>query len=376
MYKMMLIAPYEGLCKLAESKMTQYGDFSITIEMGDLQQGVEIARRAEREGYDVILSRGGTAEIIEKNTSIPVVTIRISGYDLLRVIRLSQYYSGALALVGFPHITQSAETACRLLCSNIEIFTINSEQEAEKLLYSLSTKNYEAFIGDVTIARVAKRLGLNSILITSGNESLDDAIEEARRILSPLARLRTKNEIWKHVVSSLPQTIVIVDREGETVFLNNPAEISDLDEMIREHYAMAMERPIEIMVPRGLEIYHIRSILPGDGSVCFIINKESVAEPFEKGISFHIPENCEVPFGYLNTQDQQMKQTIERAKTFAASGRPVLIWGEPGTGRDQLANSIHLSSAIGDSQFITFDCQLLAPETCPPAHMRRRRMTW
>lgn len=380
MYKMMLIAPYEGLCKLVESRKAQYRDFTITVEMGDLEKGVEIARRAEHAGYDIILSRGGTAEIIEKNTMIPVVALKISGYDMLRVIRLAQHYSGTLAIVGFPHITQSAETACRLLGAAIDIYTINSETEAECLLYELGTRNYEAFIGDVTIGRVANRLGLNAILITSGAESLDEAIEEARRILQPLKNLRKRNRAWEQLIEELPQAVVLTDKTGNVIYRNRSAATFDeLDSLIHTLYKQAALRPIESVQSNGGELYHVRSFSLENDLICFLIERETIDESLESGISFQISETDRIPFGYLSTKEPQMKRIIEDAKVLAISESPVLIWGEHGTGRDQLAYSIHLFSHWGNSQFITFDCQLLEPSKGDKVYRflcRESQSTW
>ena len=46
------------------------------IEQGDLEEGVDIARRAEKEGYELITS-GGTASPIREAVSIPVAEIPV-----------------------------------------------------------------------------------------------------------------------------------------------------------------------------------------------------------------------------------------------------------------------------------------------------------
>ena len=44
--------------------------------------GAEIVKRYGTEDYDAIISRGGTAQLIQTLTEIPVISIRLSVYDV------------------------------------------------------------------------------------------------------------------------------------------------------------------------------------------------------------------------------------------------------------------------------------------------------
>ena len=87
-------------------------DVELDVYTGDLQQGADIVRRTVDAGYDAIISRGGTATLIRETTDLPVISIQLSVYDVLRTIRLAQSYSNLYAIVGFPDITEAAHTLC------------------------------------------------------------------------------------------------------------------------------------------------------------------------------------------------------------------------------------------------------------------------
>ncbi|MEW9033857.1 MAG: PrpR N-terminal domain-containing protein, partial [Planifilum fimeticola] len=109
------IAPYAGLKRLMEELAKEDPEMDLVVEQGDLEEGVDIARQAEKEGYELVISRGGTASLIREAVSIPVAEIPVSGYDMLRVLTLLKDYRGEVAIVGFPNITRGAAVICDLL---------------------------------------------------------------------------------------------------------------------------------------------------------------------------------------------------------------------------------------------------------------------
>ena len=85
------IAPYEGIGILLESIAARRNDVSLDMYVGDMDDGASIAKKYAPDGYDIILSRGGTAELIQELQLLPVVDIPISVYDIFRSIRLADH---------------------------------------------------------------------------------------------------------------------------------------------------------------------------------------------------------------------------------------------------------------------------------------------
>lgn len=99
------IAPYEGMRDAMERAAEAFPGMHLDVHTGDLEQGVEIVRSMADQGYDAIVSRGGTAALIRQVTDLPVIEIQLSVYDVLRTIKLAENYSSLYAIVGFPNIT-------------------------------------------------------------------------------------------------------------------------------------------------------------------------------------------------------------------------------------------------------------------------------
>ena len=98
------IAPYEGMKTIMQNIAKTREDLELDVYVGDLNTGVEIARRNFHSDYDVIISRGGTAQLIGQATSIPVIEVTLSVYDILRAIKLAENYEDRSAIVGSPSI--------------------------------------------------------------------------------------------------------------------------------------------------------------------------------------------------------------------------------------------------------------------------------
>ena len=95
------------------------------------------------------IHHGNTRKVVEamaKELSADTIDITknanpdISGYDMVRLIRLLQTYTGKTAVVGFSAIIKSIYVLCDLLQYEIDCFEINSENELFPMLSSLQSQ--------------------------------------------------------------------------------------------------------------------------------------------------------------------------------------------------------------------------------------------
>ena len=251
--KVLLIAPYEGLKEAVLGVLPQYQDkLELTMSLGDLTSGVQQAQTAQTQGYDVIISRGGTAELIARNVPLPVINIEISGYDYLRAIKLAENIRGRKAFVGFPYITARARSVNELLCTNVDIFTIHTAEEIAPLLKKLASEGYELIIGDVATCREAEELDISNLLLTSGEESLANAFDRAVALSEAFRRSTEQARLLQAIMQQAGERVVVLDAGGsiayQTVELGSYAlGVTDLEEFSHE---AAAGREREVIVPR------------------------------------------------------------------------------------------------------------------------------
>ena len=84
--RILAIAPYEAMSSALVRCAESFPDIQMDVFTGDLDEGVEILQTVDLSLYDAILSRGGTANLIQKDSMIPVIEIPVQVYDVLHTI--------------------------------------------------------------------------------------------------------------------------------------------------------------------------------------------------------------------------------------------------------------------------------------------------
>ena len=64
--RILAIAPYESMKMLMIETVKKFDDIELTVFIGDLEQGLLLARHNFYSDYDVIISRGGTASMLRE----------------------------------------------------------------------------------------------------------------------------------------------------------------------------------------------------------------------------------------------------------------------------------------------------------------------
>ena len=126
------IAPYDNMKALMLNLAQERDDIELTVFVGDLQQGVELAKRNFYNDYDAIVSRGGTAQLLQEELDLPVVEIAVTPFDIMRAMKLAKSVSDQYVIVGFPGVTASAEQLCQLMQYQIDIHTIQGDIKVGK----------------------------------------------------------------------------------------------------------------------------------------------------------------------------------------------------------------------------------------------------
>ncbi|MEK4305580.1 sigma-54-dependent Fis family transcriptional regulator [Oceanobacillus sp. FSL K6-0251] len=371
MIKVLVIVPYEGLLEMMKEVSQEVEDIELQVELGNLSEGVAIAKNAENEGYHVIVSRGGTASMIQEAVSIPVIDIQVSGYDVLRILTLVKGFSGKAAIVGFSNITQGAATISELLDLDIKTLTITRDSEVKEKLLELSKDGYEVVIGDVVTVQTAKQLGMTGVLITSGKEAVIDALEETRRSYRLFSRLQQNIAFMETILDSEEQAIGVFNQDNEVIYGNEQfyhefhwlkLDNTDVKKLIQET-TLANEKQVKTLSINN-KLWEITTCPIQDATILFFKNAHS---PQTITRSEHIDSNViELHTFVARTpilgKSDVIHHVMDQIEHFGELDGPVWVSGEQGNGKELVVHSIYLKRQTADKPLITLHCDVITAE--------------
>ncbi len=364
--RFLCIAPYEGMYHLMTNIAAQRSDVELIIQSGNLDTGLKAALENRDSGFDAIISRGGTAEAIRSRVDIPICDIVPSAYDILRTIRLAQGMGDSFAILGYPSITHPAEMLCEIMQFRVPVITIRSPQECREKLCELRDSGTRIIVGDMISATEAQEHGMHGLLIVSGLESIEAAIDSARDICSRYRTLDRRAGLLRDILTSAEDDCAVYSPDGTAVFSTMQPIPDELSEIMRQQLSHVLaQNDVKINRHIGGEAVTIRGRLVSSGGEEFAVYTVSHAASLLTGRQAirvddgEFEKNSPVPNGnpleyYLgnNAAAERLRSVCDQ---YAASDAPVLIEGEFGTGKDRFANYIHSRSRLRHSSLIVVD---------------------
>lgn len=359
------IAPYDGMRTAMERAAEAYPQIQLDAYTGDLEAGVAIVQQTPPNTYHCVISRGGTAALIRKVTDLPVVDINISVYDVLRTMKLAQNYTSLYAIVGFPSITEPAHTLCSLLGYDLDILTVHSADEVTNTLQRLQEGGYRMVVCDMVTHTVARQLGLDAFLITSGMESLHTAFDQALSISEWYSQQRREIMLLRRITQGQNGRAIMLNSDG-TVFYASPNDPpKELLEQLRSHMA-------EIPTNGTLKFYYTEHDL-----LYSITAQVFVVDEARRYLFYCIPSRIPLHTNWagMRSMNRGECEYLFTNSFYSLSGalgalgaeieslssvrQPIMISGEPGTGKEQIARHLYLHSSLVNKPLVVVNCALM-----------------
>ncbi|WP_408009329.1 PrpR N-terminal domain-containing protein [Pseudalkalibacillus sp. A8] len=354
--KTMFIAPYPSMVPLVEECKADYPALDIQIKVGNLEEGAEIAKWAEKNGYDVIISRGGTARMIKSFVSISVIDVHLSGYDMLRTLTLANDFQGKKALVGFPNITIGAQSVIDLLELPIHVYSIKSAREVDPLVRNLKNDGFEVILGDVVTVEAANKNGLEGILIQSGREAVFEAFNNAQSEYEFHHRNQTLIKLLTKVLQLKKQDVLILNTEGDPVYENwselqsSPLSINELKEFKDEVEEKGRTTRTVQLKNKQVEVI---GELSKSASRSFTVIFFTVREHLEHHHKWLRADDV-IQRPVIIAESPGMQNVMNLIQQSIPKQRVYVLYGDKGTGKGLVSQFIHFEQNRMGS-FVTVD---------------------
>lgn len=216
-YHILLIAPYSSLVNKVKQVCQGRENIILDVEVGNLEEGAEIAKNI-KGNYDAILSRGGTKLAIDKVTNLPVFSIPVSIVEILNLLKLVEAYKEKFAIVAYPDIASVVTQICQILQYDYDIFYVHSIDESKATINHLKDRHYKLIIGDTICVQYSEEIGLNAMLITSGQESINAVLDEIVTYLSQVRSLKGNLNTLQNILKTTCSLHVVLNAKGNLIY--------------------------------------------------------------------------------------------------------------------------------------------------------------
>lgn len=366
--RILVISPYEGMEEIIYDLISRRNDLEADCYVADMDEAVSLIKELDLRNYDVVLSRGGTANRIKAACHLPVIDVGLSTLDALRAIRLAQNFDMELAVVGFENITRQAQILNEVLQYEIPVFNISSAEEAFEQLKKLKNEGFQIIVCDVVTSQMALKLNLNPVLATTGYESIQNAIDQAVYLTSQYLQKRQELLHLTMMSSCNPVSCIIFDDQGNVILstLGNTPQDQQIFQYLKENYisirdeeSKLTERKIRNLIV-SLTKKHIQTKASSYLYLYIQINEKIAKRKFQAIRQMTAAEQPnELDAAYYNSS-YSPGNTQELIEKFSKSTTSVIITGETGTGKDQTAFFLYSHGPFRNAIYYSIDCNTVS----------------
>lgn len=377
---------YRHLSALARSVMDEYAARA-EIEVIDrsFDAALAVARERERAGtVDAFVSAGANASFLRGSLTLPVATIKVSGYDILLALLEARKLSDRVGVVTHRETIQELDAVKDVLRIEVAQMAYTTPESAEACARKLAADGFPVIIGSSVVVEAAERHGLHGILgysLSSVRQGFEDALELGRVSRIENARYEQINA----VLQTLQDAVLAVDQRDRIIALNHPMEVLlgaagntligrrvsevEPDISLAETIASGAEERAQVLrLKRRDWIVNRRPIREQGittGAVVTLTDARAINEA--DGSLRSQRKSRGRPAARYRLDDIRgaspaLGRARETARRFATTDLTVLISGESGTGKELFAQAIHNLSARSDRPFIPVNCSAF-PET-------------
>lgn len=366
-YRILGISPYEGFKGYLLNSINKRNDIDAEIYSASLETAVDLIKSLDLSQYDAVISRGRTGKMVQGAINIPFVNVEFSGYDLMRALKLAQFNQNKkIAFLTFFDFAQSARFLTELLEFKTDIIIPDppaSEYEMEELIKDLYyNQGVQLIVGDGACVEFAASIGAETVLITSGSEAMDKALDEAVNIIIYTREAKDRNKLYHSILDQSDSLMAVFDEDAKLIYskLFADNEAAEAHKFLRKHISKTFsEGSISSIESTTNAMWRVngKTVLAGSEKLALFELKKSFAASDKKMNPFETVEpKTAKDSAALISASTALSGMWTKTKAWAANKTPILIYGSSGAGKKTMAYAIHSVSRFGQNPLISIDC--------------------
>ena len=343
------------------------------------EQHVEkITELDKRRDIEVIVAGGGNAAMIEAmNLQTPLVKIQISGFDIMQALWRAQRIGTKAVFINYIEPIAQLERYASLFNIDVEQYTFNSVEQAIETVLSVVSHKDSVIIGASHVCDIAESMQAKSVFIYS-QDAINQALASAQQLALSLHGERVKREKLEAILHSVHDGIIYIDGDAKVEEFNPAAQT-----ILGLKAGDVINQPINKVIPNSrLEDVFLSeksqyNQLLNVGKTQILANRIAV---FNQGkvigavASFQDVKSVQKAEQSLRIksydkgllakrslddflgESSKVKKLLTFAKHFARTEASILIQGETGTGKELIAQGVHLASLRAEGPFVAINC--------------------
>ncbi len=345
------------------------------LDRGFEEALAEIEAQRPQRPIDVLVAAGLHGDYLRSHIDLPVVMVKVGGYDLMLALAQARALSSRIALVTFGKVRAEVEQFSRLFGLDIVQRSYQSEEQAGACVDELRAAGTEVVVAPGLVADLAEAAGMTGLLLYSPDavrQAIDDAIEVART-----ARIATaKRERLNAIIAQLRDGVVAVDVDERIEALNPPVErllgLPRAQLLGRRLGEVAPELSLQRTLRDGVDETDEVARLHGR---TVVLSRRGI---HERGVTTGAVLTCQDPASIQRAErnlraratargarwrlddivgdSAPMREARRLAARYARSEATVLIVGESGTGKELFAQGLHAASRRAHQPFVAVNC--------------------
>lgn len=384
MKEIAIVAPIASMPDVARGVIAENGYNNIEILEGNLWKGVEEAKRAIDAGAKVIISRGGTYQLIKSKFDVPVIEVKVTAFDLIDSFKAVKQAgeAGFVGVIGYKNVISGADIVAEVMGLKTVCFEMTDKCDIAAEVDRQIQQGVRIFVGDANVESEAAKHDCQSVLVHSGRQAMQDAIEHANGILYASRQEKERAQQFATIIDFVHDGIIAIDNLGCVTVFNSASEKitgctkqEALGKIITE--VIPETRLLNILNTGSPEIGDIQRL---DDQTVIATNRVPVVvdgevrgavatyqeitevQKIEQKIRIKLADKgfvAQYSFSDIIHRSKVISECIKSARKFSSYDTSVLICGPSGVGKELFAQGIHNNSKRKNSPFVAINCAAL-----------------
>ena len=389
-------APDQRVYDMAKEVLAENpGNISLLKKIEGGPDAVAEARKAVSDGITIIIARGRQARLIEQYTNITVIHIVLTAQEMgLLVMDLKEKIGKEhprIGLVGDPNMF--CDTTCFDQLFGVQLFRyyLDEGYNFQKVLTDGIFEELDGIIGGADMLAYTKNFRNDNIAsgyFYSTMESVRNAIIQAEALYQAIQKEKSNSVRFAAAMEGAVNGMLQVDKKGAITVMNHAMELM-LRQSITDVKGKAVtavlgdmeKKEVEKVLGSTKETYcsiacigrervmiMMTPIVIADQADGAIISCNKIKRPVSADETKRMKDQylcgyiAKHSFSDIEYLSQGMPKTVQLAKCYAISDSPVIIWGNPGDEREEMAQAIHNHSLRKSGAYISVNIAGLSDE--------------